>query len=98
MDAAGAGDGEEEAGPAGEVTVGGGGVTGRLLVVEGDEADAGGDGAGGDGGDGDSDDAEHVGAAGAGEGKGDEGVPIVLGLFGRRGLLWWEWVIVGFRH
>lgn len=98
MDASGAGDCEEEAGAASEVSVGGGGVPGRLLVVEGDEADAECNGAGGEGGDGDADHAEHVGAARAGEGKGDEGVPVELGLFGRRGLWWWEWVIVGFRH
>ncbi|GFY86756.1 thiamine pyrophosphate dependent pyruvate decarboxylase family protein [Actinidia rufa] len=43
-----AGDGEDDAGAAGE-------VGGGLLVVEGDEADAEGDGAVGEGGDGDSD-------------------------------------------
>lgn len=45
VDAAGAGDGEEDAGLSGEEAVGGGGVTGGLLVVEGDEADAESDGA-----------------------------------------------------
>ena len=40
MDAAGAGDGEKEAGLAGKVAVGGGSVARRLLVVESEEADA----------------------------------------------------------
>lgn len=60
VDAAGAGDGEEDAGAAGEVAVGGGGVPGGLLVVEGDEADSEGDGAVGEGSHRDSHHAEHV--------------------------------------
>lgn len=67
VDAAGAGDGEEESGAGSEVAVGGGGVARRLLVVEGDEADAEGDGAACEGGDGDADDAEDVLDAGDGE-------------------------------
>ena len=60
MNAAGARDGEEDAGTASEEAVGGGGVTGGLLVVEGDESDAESDGAVGEGGDGDADKAEHA--------------------------------------
>lgn len=60
VDAAGAGDGEEDAGAAGEEAVGGGSVAGGLLVVEGDESDAESDGAVGEGGDGDADNAEHA--------------------------------------
>lgn len=45
VDAAGAGDGEEQAGGAGEEAVGGGGVARGLLVAEGEEADTGGRGA-----------------------------------------------------
>ncbi|GMP83652.1 hypothetical protein CsSME_00037483 [Camellia sinensis var. sinensis] len=56
--AAGARDGEEDAGTASEE--GGGGVTGGLLVVEGDESDAKSDDAVGEGGDGDADKAEHA--------------------------------------
>ncbi|THG16616.1 hypothetical protein TEA_025968 [Camellia sinensis var. sinensis] len=53
-------DGEEDAGTASEEAVGGGGVTGGLLVVEGDESDAESDGAVGEGGDGDADKAERA--------------------------------------
>lgn len=45
VDASGAGDGEEDAGAAGEEAVCGGGVTGGLLVVKRDESDALGNGA-----------------------------------------------------
>lgn len=79
MDATWAGDGEENSWFAGEIAVAGGGVTGGLLVVEGDKADTLGNSAGCDGGDGDSDDAEHVGDAETGEGFGNEGVAVDLG-------------------
>lgn len=45
VNASGAGDGEENAGARCEVAVGGGGVARGLLIVEGDEADAKGNGA-----------------------------------------------------
>lgn len=79
MDASGAGNGEEDAGAAGEVAVGRGGVAGGLLVVEGEEADAEGDGAVGEGGDWDANDAEHAVDAGEGEGAGDEDIAVDLG-------------------
>lgn len=66
MNAARPGNGEEDAGFSGEVTVSRGGVTGGLLVVEGDEADTFSNCASCDGCNGDSDDAEDVGYAGVG--------------------------------
>lgn len=45
VDAPRPGDCEEHAGPGSEVAIGGGSVTGRLLVVESDETDSEGDGA-----------------------------------------------------
>lgn len=79
VDATWAGDSEKDSGFSSEVTVGGGGVTGGLLVVKGDETDTLGNSAGCDGGNGDPDDAEHVGYAGMGEGFCDENVAIDLG-------------------
>lgn len=87
MDAAGTGDSEEDSRLPSQITVGGSGVSGGLLVVEGDETDAECDGAGGDGGDWDADDTKHVSDAEAGEGFGDEEITIdgggILGILFR---------------
>lgn len=70
VDAAWTGYGEKNTGAAGEVAEGGSGIAGGLLVVEGDEANAKGNGTVGEGGDGDANHAEHVVHAKTSEGLG----------------------------
>lgn len=78
VDAAGAGDGEENAGARCEVAVGGGGVARGLLIVEGDEADPEGDGAVGQRRHRNSHHAEHVAHAEANQRLGGENVAVNL--------------------
>lgn len=80
MDTTRTGYGEKDTGAAGEKSVRGGSITGRLFIVKGNESNAESNSAVGQRGYGDAHNAEHAFDAEAGEGFGNEEVAIDKGL------------------